>query len=175
MDGHSAGSRGHSPGGGGKMTQVDSTTFKKDVPPVGVGACAPQALSGVADVASGVPQASDLLPLACEDLGRCLGCPRGLAQLEAIVRHQGEESLSALERSHLLRRRILLAADAPMSGESETSRQGRIVARVTEVLVDDGCSPSDVHAAVWNRGKSARKTFSAWLAAARAELMERTS
>ena len=34
----------------------------------------------------------------CEDHGRCDGCPRVLAQFEAIIRHQGEASFDEVER-----------------------------------------------------------------------------
>ena len=35
----------------------------------------------------------------CEDHGRCAGCPRVLAQFEAIVTHQGAESFDEVERT----------------------------------------------------------------------------
>lgn len=34
----------------------------------------------------------------CEDHGRCEGCPRVLAQFEAIIRHQGEDTFDEVER-----------------------------------------------------------------------------
>jgi hypothetical protein len=35
----------------------------------------------------------------CEDHGRCGGCPKVLAQFEAIIRHQGEDTFDEVERT----------------------------------------------------------------------------
>ncbi len=34
----------------------------------------------------------------CEDHGRCTGCPRVLAQFEAIIQHQGEDTFDEVEK-----------------------------------------------------------------------------
>lgn len=43
-------------------------------------------------------KASVRVIFTCEDHGRCDGCPRVLAQFEAIVRHQGAQSFDEVER-----------------------------------------------------------------------------
>lgn len=41
----------------------------------------------------------------CEDHGRCVGCPKVLAQFEAIIRHQGEDTFDEVERKCYVRLR----------------------------------------------------------------------
>jgi hypothetical protein len=103
----------------------------------------------------------------CEDHGRCVGCPKVLAQFEAIVRHQGEETFDEVERKCYAQLRDQLASDALRAGESEVERQKRIAARVVEVLVREGCSLSIAHSVVWSRRKEDRGTFAGWLSSAR--------
>jgi hypothetical protein len=43
-------------------------------------------------------KASIRVVFTCEDHGRCDGCPKVLAQFEAIVRHQGAQSFDEVER-----------------------------------------------------------------------------
>jgi len=103
----------------------------------------------------------------CEDHGRCDGCPKVLAQFEAIVRHQGEASFDEVEKKCYAQLREQLADDSLLSGESETDRQKRIAARVVEALVREGCTASIAYSVVWSRGKEDRATFASWLSAAR--------
>lgn len=103
----------------------------------------------------------------CEDHGRCVGCPRVLAQFEAIIRHQGEDSFDEVEKKCYEQLRDQLASDALLPGESEADRQKRIAARVVEALVCEGFASSRARGVVWTIGKDARATFAAWLTAAR--------
>lgn len=105
---------------------------------------------------------------ACEDHGRCAGCPKVLAQFEAIVRNQGADSFDEEERQCYEGLRDQIASDARIEGEIETDRQKRIAARVIETLVRDGCASSLAHGVVWSRTKEDRATFATWLSAARA-------
>jgi hypothetical protein len=104
---------------------------------------------------------------ACEDHGRCAGCPKVLAQFEAIVRNQGADSFDEEERECYERLRDQMASDARI-GENEIERQKRIAARVIETLVREGCASSLAHGVVWSRTKEDRATFATWLSAARA-------
>jgi hypothetical protein len=104
---------------------------------------------------------------ACEDHGRCAGCPKILAQFEAIVRNQGADSFDEEERECYERLRDQMASDARI-GENEIERQKRIAARVIETLVREGCASSLAHGVVWSRTKEDRATFATWLSAARA-------
>jgi hypothetical protein len=90
-----------------------------------------------------------------------------LAQFEAIIRHQGEESFDEVERKCYEQLRAQLASDALLEGESETDRQKRIAARVVEALVREGRALSIAHAVVWSRRKADRTTFAEWLSSAR--------
>ena len=104
----------------------------------------------------------------CEDHGRCVGCPKVLAQFEAIIRHQGESSFDEVERkcyAHLCDQR---AGDALFDGESETERQKRIAGCVVEALVHEGFAATQARGVVWAIGKDDRSTFVGWLSAARA-------
>ena len=103
----------------------------------------------------------------CEDHGRCVGCPKVLAQFEAIIRHQGEETFDEVERKCYARLRDQLAGDTLLDGESEGERQKRIAARVVKTLVREGCSSSIAHTVVWSRRKEDRATYVGWLSAAR--------
>lgn len=104
----------------------------------------------------------------CEDHGRCVGCPKVLAQFEAIIRHQGEETFDDVERkSYDQLRKQLLPSDALLNGESEVDRQKRLAAHVVETLIREGCSSSIAHSVVWSRRKEDRLTFDCWLKAAR--------
>lgn len=103
----------------------------------------------------------------CEDHGRCAGCPKVLAQFEAIIRHQGEESFDELEKRCHAQLRDQLASDALIDGEGEIARQRRIAAHVVEVLVREGISLRVARSAVWSCGKSKQSTFDGWLSAAR--------
>jgi hypothetical protein len=104
----------------------------------------------------------------CEDHGRCVGCPKVLAQFEAIVRHQGAESFDEVERRCYDQLRDQFVADAPIVGEGEADRQRRIAGRVVETLVREGFRPPIARGVVWACGKDDRTTFASWLAAARA-------
>jgi hypothetical protein len=103
----------------------------------------------------------------CEDHGRCFGCPKVLAQFEAIIRHQGEDSFDEVERKTYAQLREQLSRDALLDGESETERQKRIAARVIETLVREGFAVTHVRGVVWAIGKDDRATFVGWLTAAR--------
>jgi len=103
----------------------------------------------------------------CEDHGRCDGCPKVLAQFEAIIRHQGEASFDEVEKKCYAQLRDQLAGDALLSGESEIDRQKRIASRVVEALVREGFPASIAHSVVWSRRKEDRATYAAWLSAAR--------
>ena len=46
----------------------------------------------------------------CEDHGRCAGCPKVLAQFEAIVRHQGADTFDDVERKCYAQLREQLAS-----------------------------------------------------------------
>jgi hypothetical protein len=108
----------------------------------------------------------------CEDHGRCVGCPKVLAQFEAIIRHQGEESFDEIEKSCYAQLREQLASDTLLDGEGETARQQRIADRVVETLVREGITPNMARSAVWSCGKSKRSTFDGWLSAARTGCVE---
>jgi len=103
----------------------------------------------------------------CEDHGRCVGCPKVLAQLEAIIRHQGEASFDAVERKCYAQLRDQLAGDALRDGEAEPERQKRIAGRVVETLVREGFAATHARGVVWAIGKADRATFAGWLSAAR--------
>lgn len=103
----------------------------------------------------------------CEDHGRCVGCPKVLAQFEAIIRHQGEESFDAVEKKCYVQLCDQLSNDASLPGESEAERQKRIAVRVVEVLVHEGFDPGHARGVVWATGKEDRSSFAAWLSAAR--------
>jgi hypothetical protein len=64
-----------------------------------------------------------VLVFTCEDHGRCPGCPNVLAQFEAIIRHQGEDSFDALERECYTRLREKLSMEGALNGESADDRQ----------------------------------------------------
>ncbi len=104
----------------------------------------------------------------CEDHGRCVGCPKVLAQFEAIVRHQGEDSFDEIERRCFTQLREQIASDTLIDGEAETDRQKRIAARVVETLVREGFSVTHARRVVWAAGKADRATYAGWLSAARA-------
>ena len=103
----------------------------------------------------------------CEDHGRCAGCPKVLAQFEAIIRHQGEGSFDEVERKCYALLRDQLAGDALLDGESEIERQQRIAGRVVEALVREGFAATHARGVVWALGKEDRATFAGWLSAAR--------
>ena len=103
----------------------------------------------------------------CEDHGRCAGCPKVLAQFEAIIQHQGEASFDEVERKCYAQLRDQLAGDALLDGESETERQQRIAGRVVEALVREGFASTHARGVVWAIGKDDRATFDGWLSAAR--------
>jgi hypothetical protein len=103
----------------------------------------------------------------CEDHGRCVGCPKVLAQFEAIIRHQGEDSFDDTERKCYTHLKDQIACDAHLDGESETERQKRIAGRVVETLVREGFAVTHARGVVWAIGKDDRATFVDWLSAAR--------
>ena len=116
----------------------------------------------------GIPPAGAMrIVYTCEDHGRCVGCPKVLAQFEAIIRHQGEASFDEVERTHYLHLKDQVASDSLIDGESETERQKRIAGRVIETLVREGFAATNVRGVVWAIGKDARATFADWLLAAR--------
>ncbi len=119
-----------------------------------------------AEAAAAIAQQRSAI-FTCEDHGRCLGCPRVLAQFEAIIRHQGEASFDEVERTRYAQLRDQLANDVSLPDESEADRQKRIAVRVIEALVREGCASSIAHSVVWSRRKEDRATFAAWLSAAR--------
>jgi hypothetical protein len=103
----------------------------------------------------------------CDDHGRCIGCPKVLAQFEAIIRHQGEDSFDEVERKCYAHLKAQLVDDAKIDGESEADRQKRIAARVVETLVGEGFTATHARGVVWAIGKDDRATFLTWLSAAR--------
>jgi hypothetical protein len=124
---------------------------------------------GVTADAAAKPQADAVRVIfTCEDHGRCVGCPKVLAQFDAIVRHQGEESFDEVERKCYAHLKEQLAGDARIDGESEVDRQKRLAARIVEVLTCEGYAVSSCRSAVWAIGKEARATLETWLSAARA-------
>lgn len=110
----------------------------------------------------------------CEDHGRCVGCPKVLAQFEAIVRHQGLDSFDEVERRCYVQLQALVASDLALEGESDGDRQRRIAGRVVEALVREGFKPSIARGVVWGCGKDARETFAGWLMVARASCQQLT-
>jgi len=102
----------------------------------------------------------------CEDHGRCAGCPKVLAQFEAIVRHQGEASFDEVERKCYAQLRAQITG-APIEDEGEVARQRRIAVNVVDALVGEGFAPSAARGVVWSCGKEVRATFEKWLCAAR--------
>jgi hypothetical protein len=122
------------------------------------------------------PQSAGVhIVFTCEDHGRCAGCPKVLAQFEAIVRHQGEDSFDEVERKCYAQLKAQIEDDARIDGESEADRQKRIAARVVETLVRDGFAAADARGVVWAIGKDARASFTAWLSAARASCQQTAS
>lgn len=103
----------------------------------------------------------------CEDHGRCVGCAKVLAQFEAIIRHQGEDSFDDVEKKCYAQLREQLGNDVPLPGESEADRQKRIAVRVVEALVREGFDPGHARGVVWATGKEDRSSFAAWFSAAR--------
>lgn len=101
----------------------------------------------------------------CEDHGRCAGCPKVLAQFEAILRHQGK--LDEIEQAYYERLKDQLAIDMLLPGESEPNRQKRIADRVVEALIGEGFVATHARGVVWAIGKDDRATFVGWLSAAR--------
>ncbi len=57
----------------------------------------------------------------CEDHGRCDGCPKVLAQFDAIIKHQGEDSFDEVERKCYAQLKDQLANDVARAGESEAA------------------------------------------------------
>lgn len=129
-------------------------------------------------ISPGAPQGASQQPsgvrivFTCEDHGRCVGCPKVLAQFEAIVRHQGEDSFDAVERRCYAQLKAQLADDARIDGESEADRQKRIAARVVEALVREGFAAAHARGVVWAIGKDDRASFAAWFSAARASCQQ---
>lgn len=113
------------------------------------------------------PAGTTRIIFTCEDHGRCVGCPRVLAQFEAIISHQGEDSFDEVERKCYAHLREQLAGDAALEGESEAARQKRIAVRVVEALVAEGFALGHARGVVWATVKEERATFAAWLDAAR--------
>jgi hypothetical protein len=103
----------------------------------------------------------------CEDHGRCPGCPKVLAQFEAIVQHQGAESFDDVERRCYAQLREQLLADEQLDGESESDRQHRLAARVVETLVREGYSLGIARGVAWGCSKEERATYAGWLSIAR--------
>lgn len=129
-------------------------------------------------ISPGAPQGATQQPsgvrivFTCEDHGRCVGCPKVLAQFEAIVRHQGEDSFDAVERRCYAQLKAQLEDDARIDGESEVDRQKRIAARVVEALVREGFAAAHARGVVWAIGKDDRTSFAAWFSAARASCQQ---
>lgn len=76
----------------------------------------------------GTPRAKDSKPavrviFTCEDHGRCVGCPKVLAQFDAIIRHQGEASFDEVERKC-----YATLCERWQDGETEDARQNERVA-----------------------------------------------
>ena len=130
-------------------------------------------VSLVEAVAASAPPQSGASParinFTCEDHGRCIGCPKVLAQFEAIIRHQGEASFDDVERKLYAHLREQLSNDTLLDGESEIERQKRIAARVVETLVREGFATAHARGVVWAIGKDERATFAGWLSAARTD------
>lgn len=103
----------------------------------------------------------------CEDHGRCAGCSKVLAQFEAIIKHQGEDTFDEVERKCYAQLKEQLASDALLEGESEVDRQKRIADRVVEALVREGFPSTHARGVVWAVGKDNRATFAGWLMIAR--------
>ena len=103
----------------------------------------------------------------CEDHGRCEGCSKVLAQFEAIIKHQGEDTFDEVERKCYAQLKEQLASDALLDGESEGDRQKRIANRVVDTLVREGFPTAHARSIVWAIGKDHRATFAGWLAVAR--------
>ena len=103
----------------------------------------------------------------CEDHGRCDGCPKILAQFEAIIRHQGIDTFDDVEIQSYEQLCAKLGID-PIQSTSEVARQRTIAARVVETLVREGIPTRSAHEAVWRQSKEVRATHAAWLSAARA-------
>lgn len=150
-------------------------SFREFVAEIGPKAMFEQANLDPAEVMEelGIPSAgrsrgATRIIFTCEDHGRCVGCPRVLAQFEAIIRHQGEDSFDEVERKCYAHLREQLAGDEPIDGESEADRQKRIALRVVETLVREGVTAAQAREIVWAIGKSDRATITSWLAAARA-------
>jgi hypothetical protein len=114
------------------------------------------------------PSARDpVIVFTCEDHGRCVGCPKVLAQFEAIIKHQGEDSFDEVEQKCYAQLKQQLADDALRDGESETDRQKRIAGCVIDALIREGFAASHARGVVWGISKDDRATFNGWLLAAR--------
>lgn len=95
----------------------------------------------------------------CEEHGRCSGCPRVLAQFEAIIRHQGEDTFDEVERQSYAQLREHLGDPARVEEQR--------VQQVLEALVARGCD--DVEAAyqiVRRCARDERASLESWIAAA---------
>lgn len=119
-----------------------------------------------ADAAPPAPRSVRVV-FTCEDHGRCDGCPRVLAQFEAIIKHQGAESFDEVERQCYEQLCALVKSDMALEGEGEPDRQRRLAAQVVETLVREGFALTVVRGVVWGCGKETRETFAGWLSAAR--------
>ena len=139
---------------------------------------------GEASSNSTLPAANALrVVFTCEDHGRCAGCPKVLAQFEAIILHQGAESFDEVERRcyEQLRDQIkmviaedqdgtpleaALLSDDAIADEDENARQHRIAAGVIDALIREGVAAKAAREVVWSRSKEDRATFVSWLSAA---------
>lgn len=65
---------------------------------------------------------------SCEDHGHCAGCPKVLAQFDAIIRHQGEASFDDVERKCYATLCERLQSAALLDGETDNERQNERVA-----------------------------------------------
>lgn len=102
----------------------------------------------------------------CEDHGRCVGCPKVLAQFEAILRHQGADSLDSIERGCYSRLREQLL--------NEYDRELQDADLVIRALIEEGCDPSVAYTVVWNCAQEDRKSFDTWLVTARTSCIRLT-
>ena len=124
---------------------------------------------GISPAAATAGASTVRIVFTCEDHGRCVGCSKVLAQFEAIIRHQGEDSFDEAERKCYAHLQDQIACDALLDGESETERQKRIAGRVVETLVREGFAVTHARGVVWAIGKDDRATFVGWLSAARSD------
>ena len=83
-----------------------------------------EAVAAIARQPGAASSAAVRVIYTCEDHGRCDGCPKVLAQFEAIIRHQGEDSFDDVERRCYAQLKEQITSTAIFNGAPITSADG---------------------------------------------------